>query len=88
VATALACLEAKVGQAVDSQACARLSRLGESATSRALQMVLEIRHSVRRLSAYIMRMAEMEAMERNTAGIPTAESAALGHVQRVFIPHR
>jgi hypothetical protein len=33
-------------------------------------------------------MAEMEAMERNAAGIPTAESAALGHVQRVFIPRR
>jgi RNA-dependent RNA polymerase len=36
VAAALARLEAKVGQAADSQARARLSGLGEAATSRAL----------------------------------------------------
>jgi hypothetical protein len=65
-----------VGQAADPQARARLAGLGEAAASRAVRRIWENRHGVRRLSAYVMRMAEMEAMERNAAGTPAAESAA------------
>ncbi|CAL4958797.1 unnamed protein product [Urochloa decumbens] len=76
VSAELARLEAEIGQAADPQARARLAELGEAAASRALRKIWENRHGVRRLSPYIMRMAEREAMERNAAGISPAESAA------------
>ncbi|WVZ72691.1 hypothetical protein U9M48_021110 [Paspalum notatum var. saurae] len=72
----LARLEAEVGQAADPVARARLAGLGEPSASRVLRRIWESRRGVQRLSPYIMRMAEKEAMQRNAEGIPTACSAA------------
>ncbi|KAJ1282152.1 hypothetical protein BS78_03G028600 [Paspalum vaginatum] len=72
----LARLETEVGQAADPVARARLAGLGEPAASRVLRRIWESRRGVQRLSPYIMRMAENEAMKRNAEGIPTACSAA------------
>ncbi|KAL6838697.1 hypothetical protein ACP4OV_031411 [Aristida adscensionis] len=75
VAAELARLEARLGQAADAWARGQLEELGEAAAARVLRRIGVSTRPVRSLSAYIKWMANKEAMERNAAGIPTAESA-------------
>ena len=74
----LARLEAQLGQTADRWARAHLAELGDAAAARVLRVVAETgtRTLVRNLSAFINHLAKQEAMQRNAAGIPTAESAA------------
>ena len=74
----LARLEAQLGQTADRWARAHLAELGDAAAARVLRAVAETgtRTRVRSLSAFINYLAKQEAMQRNAAGIPTAESAA------------
>ena len=75
VSAELARLEARLGQAADRWARCQLAELGDAAAGRVLRKVAEAA-TVRNLSAFIMFFAKQETMERNAAGIPTAESAA------------
>ncbi|XP_066321034.1 uncharacterized protein [Miscanthus floridulus] len=72
----LARLEAQLGQTADRWARAHLAELGDAAAARVLRVVAETGTRVRSLSAFINHLAKQEAMQRNAAGIPTAESAA------------
>jgi len=72
----LARLEAQLGQTANRWALARLAELGDAAAARVLRAVAETGTRVRSLSAFINHHAKQEAMQRNAAGIPTAESAA------------
>ncbi|CAD6343521.1 unnamed protein product [Miscanthus lutarioriparius] len=76
VSSELARLKAEVRQDADPLARSRLAGLGDAAASRVLAKIWENRLRVKRLSAYIMRMVEMEVTtERNARGTPAAESS-------------
>jgi RNA-dependent RNA polymerase len=76
VSAELARLEARVGQSADPWARDQLAELGDAAAGRVLRKVAETGARVRNLSAFIKWLAKQEAMQRNAAGVPTAESAA------------
>ena len=76
VSAELARLEARLGQAADRWARGHLAELGDAAAGRVLRKVAEAGARVRNLSALIKWLAKQEAMQRNAAGVPTAESAA------------
>ncbi|KAF8663268.1 hypothetical protein HU200_055878 [Digitaria exilis] len=78
VGAELARLEARLGQTADPSVRAKLAELGDAAAARVLATVAASGDRVRTLSGFIVHLAKQEAMERNAAGIPTAESAALG----------
>ncbi|KAK3160629.1 hypothetical protein QOZ80_1BG0062120 [Eleusine coracana subsp. coracana] len=76
VAAELAQLEARLGQAADPGAHSRLAELDEAAAAWVIRRIAESRRPVRNLSGYIRWMVENDTLQRNAAGVPTAESAA------------
>ncbi|KAF8705693.1 hypothetical protein HU200_030888 [Digitaria exilis] len=76
VGAELARLEARLGQTADPSVRAKLAELGDAAAARVLATVAASGDRVRTLSGFVVHLAKQEAMERNAAGIPTAESAA------------
>jgi len=76
VSAELTRLEAQLDQSADQWARGQLAELGDAAAARVLRKVAETGARVRNLSAFIKWLAKQEAMQRNAAGVPTAESAA------------
>ncbi|GJN05521.1 hypothetical protein PR202_ga23153 [Eleusine coracana subsp. coracana] len=76
VAAELARLEMRLGQAADPGARSRLAELDDAAAAWVIRRIAEPRRPVRNLSGYIRWMVEKDTLQRNAAGVPTAESAA------------